>query len=194
MLDSVPLDIAIDSEVDTSGLTDPAHLEGSPKRRCIAVRRAGGRCTVTALHSHVLCGAHSGLLDPSEGARAKAEAMRERRISAEERARLARLSSRDVIREAMAEKHVQLRATVHTLLDAAATGDVQAAKLVGPYINQAEGMPTERTVSLPPESEGDIKAMPTADLLALVRERRAARQLRAVGDPDQEQPREAPGG
>jgi hypothetical protein len=77
-----------------------------------------------------------------------------------------------VILEALAEKAAELRATVHTLLDAAAAGDVQAAKLLVPYLNQAYGMPQERVqveVEVPQTAE-ELDSLPTAELLRLVAE------------------------
>ena len=56
------------------------------------------------------------------------------------------------------------------LADAAAAGDVAAAKLLVPYMNQAYGMPTERVETQVPQTLADFAAMPTSELLRLVRE------------------------
>jgi hypothetical protein len=166
---AVPAHIIVSPDVDLDA-EDPARVQETGRRRCIAVRQAGGRCTVTPCHSGVTCPVHAGLLQASEGGKAKARKSREAKITAEERTRLARIGSRGVIQEALAEKAEQLRATVHTLLDAAATGDLQAAKLVAPYLNQAYGMPTERLVHEVPQTPEEIRQLPTAELLRLVRE------------------------
>jgi hypothetical protein len=176
-LDSVPLHVVVSPDVDLDA-EDPAALEDSPRRRCIATKNAGGRCTVAAMHSHVLCAAHSGVLDPSEGAHARARARREARVTAEERGRLARLGSRGVVQEALAEKAAELRQTIHVLADAAAAGDVQAAKLLVPWMNQAFGMPTERVELQQPQGLDDLDALSTSQLERMVAERRA--QLRSL--------------
>jgi hypothetical protein len=59
---------------------------------------------------------------------------------------------------------------VEVLADAAAAGDVQAAKLLVPYLNQAYGMPQERVALEAPSTPEEIRALPTAELLRLVRE------------------------
>lgn len=178
-LDAVPVHVTVSPDVNLDS-EDPALVEETGRRRCVAVKAAGGRCSSAPVHSLITCSIHGGLVDPSEGGRAVARIRREAQQSEEERGRLARLSSRDVIREALAERHTQLRATVHTLLDAAAAGDLQAAKLVGPYLNQAHGLPTERVEVTTPSSGADLDGMSTADLEKLVREQRAS--LRAVDD------------
>ena len=80
-----------------------------------------------------------------------------------------------------------VRATVVALLEDAAKGDLAAAKLIGPFLNQGLGMPTERVEVVAPSSVDDLDAMDTAQLEGYVETLRAARQLQAVPD---EQPAE----
>jgi hypothetical protein len=72
-----------------------------------------------------------------------------------------------------------LRKAFLVLLEDAAAGDKGAAKLVGPWLNQGLGMPTETVVQLPPVTAEDIEAMPTGALVEMVRERRTARRQAA---------------
>ena len=92
------------------------------------------------------------------------------RSSRAARARLARLGARGVIQEALASRPEQVQRAVEVLVDAAAAGDVAAAKLLVPYMNQAYGMPTERVHHEAPQTAADVAALPTAELLRLVRE------------------------
>lgn len=175
MLDSVPLHVVIADGVDLDGEKDPAATE-SGKRRCIAERRAGGRCTVTPLHSHVLCGGHSGLLDPAKGAQARAQSLRDQAVSAEERARMARLGARGNIADELHSDPVQLRQVVRVLRTMAAQGDKDAAKALIPYLNQGLGMPTETVRVEQPETLEDVRSMTTAELREYAASRRAAAQ------------------
>lgn len=182
MLDAIPLNVTLWHEVKLDS-EDPAWSEEAGRRVCIAARRAGGRCTVRPVHDGLLCGAHSGLLDPSEGAHARAKAIRERRVSAEERTRLARLGARGALAERAAARAADLQRVFDVLVDAAMEGDLAAAKLVGPYLNQGLGAPTERVEVAAPASAEDVASLPTSDLIALVQERRRA-SLHAVPEPE----------
>ncbi len=171
MLDDVPLTVTVWNAVDLDA-EDPA-LDERGRRVCIAAKKAGGRCTVGAVRGRILCAVHAGLLDPSQGGHARAQKIRAAHETAEEKARWAALDSRGVIAAAFAERKGQLRSTIHVLLAAASQGDLQAAKLLGPYLNQAHGMPGERVEVVAPTGADDLSSMATGDLLALVRERRS---------------------
>jgi len=168
MLERIPLDVEVAEGVDLEA-EDPAWVEGWG-RRCIAVRRAGGRCATRPQLDGLLCRPHAGVMDPSVGGRALARKRRESRVSEEERARLARLGARGAIAEALAKRATDLQRVVDVLVDAAVLGDLSSAKLLGPYLNQGLGLPTERVeATLTASGEGEIEALPTADLIALVR-------------------------
>lgn len=164
MLEAIPLHVVLASDIDLDA-EDPARLE-SGRRACVAERRAGGRCTAPPATHSLLCTAHSGLLDASAGGKAKARKLRERAESVEERARLARLGPRAVIAETLAAQATKLQRTVTVLLDAAAEGDLQAAKLVAPYINQAHGMPAQRVDTYESSHDlDDLSSLSTEELL-----------------------------
>jgi hypothetical protein len=168
-LRAVPPHIKVSPDVDLAS-QDPALVAETGRRRCVAVRSAGGRCTVTPLHTHVICGAHAGVLDPREGALARAAARRQARVTAEERARLARLGARGAIVEALASKAAEVRRAVEVLADAAAAGDLPAAKLLCSYLTQGYGAPAEQVIVETPQTADDVRRLPTAELLRLVRE------------------------
>jgi hypothetical protein len=179
-LEAIPLDVILDDDVDLDA-EDPAQtLEG---RRCIAVRRAGGRCGSRPLSTALLCAPHSGLLPPAVGGQARAQKLREQEISDEEVMRLARLGARGLIADRFTSRPAVLARVVDTLMDMAAAGDQGAAKALIPYMNQGFGAPTERVEVLTPESRADIEAMPTDQLAALVQRKR---QLRAVAAEDED--------
>jgi hypothetical protein len=173
MLEAVPLNVEIADGVDLDA-EDPA-VTATGRRACIAVRRAGGRCTAPALTHSYLCTAHAGLLDASSGGRAKAERHQAAQLDAEEKARLARLGTRGVIADTLARNPEKVRRAVLVLLEDAAAGDKVAAKGLIPYLNQGLGMPTERVEVLEPASAGDLDSMTTEQLHAYVASRRAAR-------------------
>ena len=170
-LDAIPLHVEVWPEVPLDA-EDPAFDHELGRRRCIAARKAGGRCTVRAMEAGLLCPAHSGLLDPRIGGQAKAEKLRQARVSEEERARLGRLGTRGVILDRLAVRAADVQKTVDVLLDAATQGDLQAAKLLIPYFNQALGMPKETTEVVAPTSASDLERMSTAELHALLARRR----------------------
>jgi hypothetical protein len=176
MWEAVPLNVEL--AVDPDDLHDPADpcLQPDGKRRCISTRRAGGRCTAQPGKHSLLCNMHSGLIDPAEGGRARAQKARGQQIDEAEQARLRRLGTRGVIADTMAERPDLVRAATLVLLEDAAKGDRGAAKLLGPMLNQAHGMPTERVMVTSPESVDDLDAMDTAQLESYVETLRAQRQ------------------
>ena len=183
-LDAVPLHVVLSDDVDPHS-PDPALVQETGRRRCVARKKAGGRCTVGAMHSHILCAVHSGVLDPSAGGRATAKKHAEQRVTEEEKLRLARLGARGAIAEAAAARASDLQRVFGVLVDAAMTGDLQAAKLVGPYLNQGLGMPTERVETSTPTGVADLASMPSEQLGAYVQELRQ-RRLQAVPSQDDE--------
>jgi hypothetical protein len=83
---------------------------------------------------------------------------------------------------------------VRLLCQSAGGGDLQAAKALIPWINQALGMPKERVEPRVPTSLEEIEQMSTEELVALVARDREQRQaLRVVPEPpDTEDWRTAP--
>lgn len=175
MLEAIPLHVVIADGVNLDS-ADPALIEDSGRRACVAERRAGGRCTAPPATHSLLCNAHSGRLDASAGGHARARQVRERQESQEERARLARLGPRAVIAETLAANASRLQRTVEVLLTAASEGDLAAAKLVAPYINQAHGMPAQRveTHEVSDDTLGDLSSLTTEQLQQRLQAARAA--------------------
>lgn len=64
----------------------------------------------------------------------------------------ARLGTRAAIAAKFSERSSSVLATIDTLLDAAERGDLAAAKLLIPYLNQGLGMPTQPLAQSSPES------------------------------------------
>lgn len=176
MLEAIPVNVEI--AVDLDDLHDPNDpaLTPSGRRFCIATRRAGGRCTAPPLSHGLLCGGHTGDLDPREGALARAQKLRNQALTAEERSRLAQLGTRGVIRDTLGSHPELVRRATLTLLEDAAAGDRSAAKLLGPYINQALGMPTETVEVTQPTTADDLSRMDTQALETWIAARRAARE------------------
>jgi hypothetical protein len=90
-----------------------------------------------------------------------------------------------VVAEALASEAENVDRAVKLLCRSAGNGDLQAAKALIPWINQALGMPTERVEHRPPSTLQELKEMDTAELERLVatgRERRL-RAARAVPGP-----------
>lgn len=187
MLEAVPIgvEIAVDLDhlADFPNPDDPAEVEGG-RRFCIASRRAGGRCTAPPRLHSLLCNAHAGILDASAGGLARAQQRRDHGLEAEEVARLARLGARGVIAVTANEHPLLVRKAFLVLLEDAAEGDKVASRLVGPWLNQGLGMPTETVVTRRPESLADIEGASTADLEDMVAARRAARQAAAESNTD----------
>jgi len=148
---------------------DPA-LVAEGKRICIALTKAGARCSAPALTAANLCSAHAGRLDARRGGQARAEKLRLGREDAEKRAADARLGTRAIVTAALAEKHEQIRLAIHGLADRAADGDRAAALALIPWINQGLGMPaTSGSVEVhTPEGALPLDALDTASLRALL--------------------------
>lgn len=183
MLDAIPLDVqlAVDEEAMKAALdgTDPS-ITDSGRRICIAVRRAGGRCTASAPASSLLCNMHSGVVDPAAGGRALAEKRRNAATSEAEVLRMVRVGARGVVAERLHARPLVTARVVDTLMDMAASGDVTAAKALVPWMNQGLGMPTETVHVTTPESLTDLERLGTADLAAYVAQRRALRAAQAT--------------
>jgi len=160
---------------------DPAEEERG-RRRCIATKKAGGRCTAPAANGYLLCGVHAGLADPRKGALARAQKLREARERREERAALSRMGTRSVVATALAEKAEQVHKAVALLCDSAAAGDLKSAQALIPWLNQALGMPTERVEHRKPSSLDELEQMDTEQLEQLVAAGRK-RRLAAVPEP-----------
>lgn len=165
---TLPKGVTQDPSVDSEAL-DPCRT-GAVKRQCVAARKAGGRCTAPALTGLVLCSAHAGKLDSTAGGKARAKALRDSKNQAVNRLVEARMGTRAVVASALAEKHDEVRATIHGLADRAADGDRQAALALIPWINQGLGMPGQ------PLDQGaadggqveDLSKLSTAQLKALL--------------------------
>lgn len=160
---------------------DPALLD-SGKRQCIAVKAAGGRCGAPAVGELLLCSVHGGLTDPRLAGLKRQENARRRREDAETQVAMARLGTRALVAATLARKHREIDRAISHLADAAAKGDLKSAQALIPWINQGLGMPTERLEHSTPGSLEELQALDTAQLEALVAERRRSR-LHAVDDP-----------
>jgi hypothetical protein len=148
---------------------DPCRT-GAAKRQCVAVTKAGQRCSAPALTALVLCSAHAGRLDARAGGRARAKALRDAKDLAETRFVEARLGTRAVVASALAAKHAEIRSAISALADMAAEGDRQAALALIPWINQGLGMPGS-VVPLANASDNearDLRSLSTAELRALL--------------------------
>ena len=170
-LEAIPLDVAIADGVDLDS-EDPSYIQETGRRLCVGERRAGGRCTAPAHRAGLLCSAHSGLIDPASGARARAEKRRQQLISDEEVARLVRIGIRGVAAELLHARPLVTARIVDTLMDMAAAGDLQAIKALPLWLNQGLGMPTETVRVEDPASSDDIRSMPTDELRAWAAARR----------------------
>lgn len=164
---SVPEGVVIAPDVDLSR-NDPAGQEGTARRRCISVRKAGGRCSVNAMNGRALCSAHSGHLDSSAGGRAKADKIQGQKAEAEERMVTSRLGARAIIRQAILEEADNLTKTVKDLVQAAASGDRKAAALVLPYLTQGFGTPNvPADAETPPDAGFDVSQLTVEELRQL---------------------------
>ena len=149
---------------------DPSYMAGRT-RQCVALTRAGARCSVPAVAGLVICTAHAGRLDAAAGGKAKAEKLRLVAEEAQERAINARLGTRAIVAAALAEKHAEIRLAVHQLADAAAEGDRQCALALLPYMTQALGLPSTAQATPIPTGDGgevDLSTLDTAQLKALL--------------------------
>ena len=97
---------------------------------------------------------------------------------------LQRLGTRSVIAEKLTREAEKVDRAVGHLLDAAAAGDLAAAKALIPYFDQALGKPQERMQLTTPSTVEELKQMDTEQLEALVRRGRERRLqgLQAVPD------------
>ena len=171
--DGVRLAADIDLQAD-----DPALLD-TGKRRCVAERKAGGRCGSFALPPGLLCAVHSGVADPAAGGRAKAANRRLALVQAQERVAERSLGVRAALSAQLQERQDDLRQILDALITDAKAGNMKAAALLLPYLDQALGkpMPVEvKTGSL----AGELSAMSEAELAEIVKRGREARRLKAV--------------
>jgi hypothetical protein len=172
LLSSVPGTVEIDADVDMS-VPDPALCEDGI-RRCVSTKRAGGRCGAPAMLRQLICAIHAGLADPSVGGKAKGAKYRRERERAEEKRALAKLGTRAVIAQTLAENAERVRTTVELLLADAAdetrphSQRVLSARALLPWLDQALGRPTERVEHPTPTSADEIEKLSTAELVALV--------------------------
>jgi hypothetical protein len=97
---------------------------------------------------------------------------------------LQRLGTRAVVAEALVAEAEKVDRAVRHLVDAAAGGDIAAAKALIPWLNQALGMPQERVQHTTPSTLEELERMDKGELDELVargRQRRL-RALRVVPD------------
>lgn len=160
----IPETVTVAPGIDLAA-PDPAHVPGQVKRQCVALTRAGARCTSPSARDGVLCTAHAGRLDSAAGGRAKAarhlEAVRER----EDRVAIARLGARAVIAQRALERAADLRKAFDVILDNALEGDKQQARTLLGYLQAAFPEVEEQERSTP---EGQaLTSMSTDQLRAL---------------------------
>jgi hypothetical protein len=80
------------------------------------------------------------------------------------------MGTRAVVAEALVAEAANVDRAVRVLCEAAAKGDIVAAKALIPWLNQALGMPTERVEQRVPGSLEELEQMDTAQLEVLVAE------------------------
>jgi hypothetical protein len=153
-------------------------------RRCIATRRDGKRCATRAMHSSLLCPLHAGRMTPSQGHQARKTQAAEREARTASVLQLQKLGTRAVVAEALVAEAEKVDRAVRHLVDAAANGDIAAAKALIPWIDQAFGRPTERHELRVPSSVEEIEQLSTEELESLVARGRAKRlALQAAPEP-----------
>jgi hypothetical protein len=86
-----------------------------------------------------------------------------------------KLGTRAVVAEALVDEAEKVDRAVRHLVDAAARGDIAAAKALIPWLNQAFGMPQERVQHTTPSTLEELERMDTASLEELVRKGRERR-------------------
>jgi hypothetical protein len=91
-----------------------------------------------------------------------------------------------VIAETLVAQAENVQKAVTLLCEHAAAGDVQAAKALIPWIDQALGKPTERVEVNAPTTLDDLDKMDTAALQAMVAEGRK-RRLQLVKEAEEQQ-------
>ena len=160
---TVAPEVALDSD-------DPAYVQGRT-RQCVALTKAGARCSVPAVAGILVCTAHAGRLDASAGGKARAQKLRLVSEEAQNREITARMGTRAIVASALAEKHEEIRLAIHELADRAADGDRQCALALLPYMTQALGTPAQAGPAVLPTGEGevDLSTLDTASLRALLR-------------------------
>jgi hypothetical protein len=79
------------------------------------------------------------------------------------------------VAEALVAEAEKVDRAVRHLVDAAANGDIAAAKALIPWLDQALGKPTERVEMRAPSTLEDLEQMDTAALQALVAQGRQRR-------------------
>jgi hypothetical protein len=88
------------------------------------------------------------------------------------------MGTRAVVAEALVGEAANVDKAVRVLCDAAAKGDIAAAKALIPWLNQALGMPTERVEHRVPTGLEDLEFMSTQELERIVAQGRAQRLQR----------------
>ena len=118
-----------------------------------------------------------------DGAKAKWTRRQEREARAESVLALQKLGTRAVVAEALVAEAANVDKAVRVLCDAAAKGDIAAAKALIPWLDQALGRPVERREFVRPTTLDELEQMDEADLERLVAEGRE-RRLRGLGEPE----------
>jgi hypothetical protein len=137
------------------------------RRQCVALTRAGARCSVNALGDLLLCTAHAGRLDASAGGRARARHLALVQEEAETRMVQARMGARAVIAQRAIERASDLRCAFDTVLDATLAGDKTAARTLLGYLTAAFPEATQQP-GKPSSSEADaLTTLSTDELRAL---------------------------
>jgi hypothetical protein len=185
--DNVVAHHTVDLDADDPALVDhivnAGHAKNS-RRRCVGTRLDGQRCASRAMHRYLTCSLHTGRMSPLQGAQALQRQRAERNARAEQVLALQRLGTRAVVAEALADEAEKVDRAVRYLVDAAANGDINAAKGLIPWIDQALGRPVERVEHRAPTGLEDLEFMSTEELERIVREGRARRLQREADDGD----------
>jgi hypothetical protein len=105
------------------------------------------------------------------------------------------MGTRSVVAEALVAEAANVERAVRLLCQSAGGGDLQAAKALIPWLNQALGMPRERVEPRVPTSLEEIEQTSTEELVALVARGREQRlqALRAVPEPADQRTGESAG-
>jgi hypothetical protein len=94
------------------------------------------------------------------------------------------MGTRAVVAEALVAEAVNVDRAVRVLCEAAAKGDIAAAKALIAWLNQALGKPTERHELRVPSSVEELEQLSEAELERLVAQGRARRlALEAAPEP-----------
>jgi hypothetical protein len=153
-------------------------------RRCVATNH--DRHTLRhPRHAHLThLPQHGGRLSYDKAREAKRQRAAERERRAEQVLQLQKLGTRAVVAEVLVAEAEKVARTVRNLLDAGAKGDLNAAKALVPWIDQAYGKPTERVEHKLPSSVEELETMSEEQLERLVAQGRQRRLqgLRAVPD------------